>query len=230
MTRYHALVPAAGAGTRMGAARPKQYLELAGRPLLWYALHTLCRHPRIARVYVVLAPDDAWWGRYDWDGGDKLMVLSCGGATRADSVRAGLAAMAGEVAGQDWVLVHDAARPCLTAALIDRLIEALREDPVGGLLAVPLADTVKRAGADARIAATVDRSGLWAAQTPQMFRYGLLTAALAQAGGAVTDEASAVEALGHAPRLVEGARSNLKVTFPEDLELAGCLLGVRGEV
>ncbi|MCX7674011.1 MAG: 2-C-methyl-D-erythritol 4-phosphate cytidylyltransferase [Thiobacillaceae bacterium] len=230
MTRYHALVPAAGAGTRMGAARPKQYLELAGRPLLWYALHTLCRHPRIARVYVVLAPDDAWWGRYDWDGGDKLMVLSCGGATRADSVRAGLAAMAGEVAGQDWVLVHDAARPCLTAALIDRLIEALREDPVGGLLAVPLADTVKRAGTDARIAATVDRSGLWAAQTPQMFRYGLLTAALAQAGGAVTDEASAVEALGHAPRLVEGARSNLKVTFPEDLELAGCLLGVRGEV
>lgn len=212
----------------MGAECPKQYLTVQGRPLLWHALRVFERHPAIARVYVVLSADDAWWARFAWDEFGKLTVLRCGGATRAESVRNGLAALGPSVSEQDWILVHDAARPCLTQALLGRLLDQLADDPVGGLLAVPVADTLKRAGDDGRVAATVDRAGLWAAQTPQMFRHGLLLEALGRAGDAVTDEAGAVEAMGLKPRLIEGERRNLKVTFPADLELAARLLGGEG--
>lgn len=228
MARYFALLPAAGVGARMGAAHPKQYLELLGRPMLWYAVQALRRHPEIRHTYVVVSPEDAWLETYDWSDCAGVTFLRRGGATRAESVVNGLVAMAGEVEEGDWVLVHDAARPCLTVAHLDRLLAALRDDPVGGILAAPVADTLKRAGEGARIAATVPREGLWGAQTPQMFRYGLLRNALERAGVSVTDEASAVEALGHAPRLVESDRTNLKVTFPDDLALATWLLGRPG--
>ncbi len=223
--RYFALLPAAGVGARMGADTPKQYLPIHGRPMLWHALQVFERHPRIERIHVVLAPEDDWWPVHDWSGLRKLTVLRCGGATRARSVMNGLRAMQGEALPDDWVLVHDAARPCLTSDLLDRLLAALADDPVGGILAVPVADTLKRAGGDGRIAGTVPRTGIWAAQTPQMFRQGLLLQALEGAGPDVTDEASAVEALGLAPRLVESDRSNLKVTFPDDLAVAAWRLG-----
>ena len=222
MPRHDALVPAAGCGARFGAEVPKQYLELAGRPLIHHALAALCACERIDRVCVILAPDDAWWRTYDWSGlGDKLQTVFCGGATRAQSVANGLAACS--LADDDWVLVHDAARPCLSQEMLAALCEELADDPVGGLLAVPVADTLKRADADQRVAATEGRDGLWQAQTPQMFRYGVLRGALA-AGLALTDEAAAVEAAGLLPRLVRADASNLKVTYPADLRLAQFIL------
>lgn len=227
MTRYIALVPAAGSGSRMGAERPKQYLELAGRPLLWHALATLVAVPRIDAVRVILAADDDWWQRHDWSPlGPKLDTVVAGGPTRADSVANALAALAGEMQDDDWVLVHDAARACLTVTHVDGLIAALVDDPVGGLLAVPVADTLKRIDSAGRVAATVPRDGLWQAQTPQMFRYGLLRRALA-AHANVTDEAGAVEALGLAPRLVAADATNFKVTYPQDLALAAQILAAR---
>jgi 2-C-methyl-D-erythritol 4-phosphate cytidylyltransferase len=224
MTRYFAIVPAAGSGSRFGAEKPKQYLDLLGRPLIFHTLAALTAHPLIERVWVVLAPDDPYWPRADWQAlGPKLETLRCGGATRADSVRNGLRAASMVAADDDWILVHDAARPCLTTTLLDRLIEQLADDPVGGLLAVPVADTLKRADAGQRVAATVARDHLWQAQTPQMFRYGQLQSAL-ENNAAVTDEAGAIEAAGLAPRLVAGDMTNLKVTYPADLALAALIL------
>lgn len=224
MPRYFAIIPAAGVGTRFGAPRPKQYLELNARPLIYHTLAALLADPCIERVWVVLSPEDSFWPQYDWSSlGAKLETVYCGGQTRAQSVRNGLQAAAMVAAEEDWILVHDAARPCLTPQLIGALRIALADDPVGGLLAVPVADTLKRADAAQRVAATEARDGLWQAQTPQMFRYGLLTRALA-AQDAVTDEAGAIEALGLSPRLVEGASSNLKVTYPADLALAALIL------
>lgn len=228
MARYYAIVPAAGSGSRFGADTPKQYLPLLGKPLIWHTLAALCRHPGLDRVWVVLSPGDAWWQTPAWQGlwlelGPKLEVVTCGGSTRAESVCNGLQAAATAVAPDDWVLVHDAARPCLSALMLDRLLEELAEDPVGGLLAVPVADTLKRADEAQRVAATLDRDGLWQAQTPQMFRYGLLQAALA-GRTQVTDEAGAMEAAGHAPRLVKSETTNLKVTYPADLGLAEWIL------
>jgi len=224
-----ALVPAAGGGSRMGAglpdAVPKQYLPLVGRPLIRHALATLCAVPAIERVYVVLAPDDRHWPGFDELSG-KLRVLRCGGATRAESVANGLAAMAG-VHDDDWVLVHDAARACLTVAHVETLIREVGDDAVGGILAVPVADTLKRETAG-RIEGTVPRERLWQAQTPQMFRHGLLSRALAAARD-VTDEASAVEALGMKPKLVAADATNLKVTYPLDLHLAEWILANRTE-
>lgn len=228
LPQLFALLPAAGVGARMGADTPKQYLPIHGRPMLWHALQVFERHPRIERIHVVLSPQDGWWAGYDWSEFGKLNVLRCGGATRAQSVLNGLLALQDELTADDWVLVHDAARPCLKAVLLDRLLDTLVDDPIGGILAVPLSDTLKRAGTDGRIAETVPRAGIWGAQTPQMFRHGLLLQALEGAGPEVTDEASAVEAMGLTPRLVEGDRSNLKVTFPDDLEVAVWRLAVRG--
>ena len=222
----YALVPAAGGGSRMGSACPKQYLTLAGQPLIRHALATLCTAPAIARVHVVLAPDDDQWTGFDIVA-DKLRVLRCGGATRAESVANGLNAMR-DVGDDDWVLVHDAARPCLSARQVEALIREVGDDPVGGILAVPVADTLKRAGVDGRIAATVPREGLWQAQTPQMFRRGMLLRAL-EAAPAVTDEASAIEALGLQPKLVAADATNLKVTYPLDLHLAEWILANRNE-
>jgi 2-C-methyl-D-erythritol 4-phosphate cytidylyltransferase len=224
MTRYFALVPAAGSGSRMGDELPKQYLPLAGRPLLFHALAALCANTAIVRVFVVLAPEDRYWPQHDWSAlAAKLCPLFCGGATRAASVLAGLRTVSGELAAGDWVLVHDAARPCLSAAQLEHLVRELGEDPVGGVLAAPVADTLKQADAAQRIEATVSRDGLWQAQTPQMFRYGVLRRAL-EATQEVTDEAGAVEALGLRPRLVASDMTNLKVTYPLDLPLAEWIL------
>jgi len=208
----------------MGGDQPKQYHLLAGRPMIRHALEALCASPRIQRVFVVLAEGDESWERFDWtELGVKLSVLRCGGATRADSVLNGLDAISAALKPDDWVLVHDAARPCLSRGQLDALVEHVGEDKTGGILAVPVADTLKRSGADGRIEATVPREHLWQAQTPQMFRYGLLREALSRSR-AVTDEASAVEALGYRPLLVASDTSNLKVTYPADMALAENIL------
>ena len=224
MPRHFAIVPAAGSGARFGAGKPKQYLDLLGRPLIHHTLAALTDCPDIDRVWVVLAPDDTEWGRHDWSAlGPKLETLRCGGATRADSVGNGLQAAAMVAGDDDWVLVHDAARPCLSGDMLAALFAELADDPVGGILAVPVADTLKRADAAQRVAATEPRDGLWQAQTPQMFRYRLLREALEKCR-TVTDEAGAVEALGRQPKLVRGDASNLKVTYPADLMLAAMIL------
>jgi 2-C-methyl-D-erythritol 4-phosphate cytidylyltransferase len=226
MPRTIALVPAAGIGTRFGAGAPKQYSPLRGRPMLYHAIRVLAEHPAIEQVIVVLAPDDTYWGRYDWSAfAPKLRPLFCGGETRAESVANALTHLALECKPNDWLLVHDAARPCLRMQLIDRLIESLRDDEVGGLLAVPMTDTMKRADGWQRVESTEPRERLWRAQTPQMFRYGVLQRALAAApAGVPTDESWAVEKLGLHPRLVHGDVTNFKVTFPEDIDVAEMLL------
>ena len=226
MSKAHALIPAAGTGSRLGAALPKQYLEIAGRPLLYHALLALAQHSRIEQVFVVLAQGDDRFARYDWrELGERVKPLYCGGETRAASVFNGLLAARDTIAGSDWVLVHDAARPCLGREELDRLLGELEEEDTGGLLAVPVADTLKRANRDLRVAATEPRANLWLAQTPQMFRYRLLIEALRAADPAtVTDEASAIEGLGLKPRLVMGDTRNIKVTFPEDLSVAELIL------
>jgi 2-C-methyl-D-erythritol 4-phosphate cytidylyltransferase len=216
------LIPAAGSGSRMGAGLPKQYLPLLGKPLIHHTLSVFCAHPAIERIVVVLGRGDAHWPGLD---DDKVQVLRCGGETRAETVLNGLDAMVDTVAEDDWVLVHDAARPCLFPELLDRLLAELADDEIGGLLAVPVADTLKREGPDGRVDHTEPRAGLWRAQTPQMFRYGLLRKALQAVGTATpTDEAQAVEFLGYAPKLVMGDGHNLKVTYPEDLVTAELIL------
>ena len=224
---YVALIPAAGAGARMGAESPKQYLPLAGRPMLYHSIKCVAVPP-VETVFVVLAPDDTEFARFDWgEFAGRVEPLYCGGETRRDSVRNGLVAAMAAVDADDWVLVHDAARPCLPCADLERLIAAIQDDEVGGLLAMPAADTVKRATPDARSAGTEDRTTIWLAQTPQMFRAGLLAQALRDARGDVTDEASAVEQMGLQPRLVAGSRLNIKVTYPEDVLIAEGILGRR---
>ncbi len=225
MTEFHALVPAAGSGARMGHELPKQYLPLAGAPMIFHALNTLCACRELSTVFVVLSPDDTLFHCYDWSRfGDKLQTLYCGGETRADTVLNGL--LASEVEPDDWMLVHDAARPCLTNDNLLKLINELKNDAVGGILAVPVADTLKRSDAAQRILKTENREQLWQAQTPQMFRAGLLAQALQQCKS-VTDEASAIEALGLSPKLVAGDSSNFKVTYPQDIKLAELLLRER---
>jgi len=228
---FYALIPAAGAGTRFRADHPKQYLALAGRPMLWHAVNSVCVPP-VENVFVVLAPDDGEFAQHDWRAFEgRLQPLYCGGATRRDSVYNGMVAAMAVVDADDWIVVHDAARPCLPAQDLANLIAESRADSIGGILALPAADTVKTAAKDEggalRIAGTVDRSQLWLAQTPQMFRCGLLLQALKIATGTVTDEASAVEQMGLRPRLVAGSRENIKVTFPEDLTIAAAILGRR---
>ncbi len=230
MTGY-GLIPAAGSGSRFAAAQPKQYLALLGKPMLWHAVAALCRPP-VEMVFVVLAPGDQVFATHDWSAfAGKLEPLYCGGATRRDSVYNGLVAAMAAVNADDWMLVHDAARPCLPAADLARLWEECRNDEIGGILALPTADTVKRVSKDEtgaqRIAGTEDRNQLWLAQTPQMFRAGLLAQALRQAKGPVTDESGAVEQMGLRPRLVPGSRENLKVTWPEDLAIAQVILSRR---
>ncbi len=223
--RCFALVPCAGTGSRAGSFNPKQYEPVAGRPLVAHTLAALARVPRITATLVVLAPDDEQFAD-ELPGleGDTLWCAKVGGATRAETVANGLAELRNRGAQpHDWVLVHDAARCLLRPAWVDRLIDACADDEVGGLLALPLADTLK-GETDGRVSATVDRSGKWAAQTPQMFRLGMLAPALAFAGDTVTDEASAIEALGHQPKLVRGEFENFKVTFPGDFQMAERML------
>ena len=225
-----AVVPAAGVGRRVGAARPKQYLDLAGRPVIEHAVHTLLGHPRIRGLIVVLDPADGYWAQTAL-AEDPRIRRADGGAERCHSVLNALELLAAEADLDDWVLVHDAARPCLRWADLDRLIATLEDDPVGGLLGVPVRDTMKEADAAGRVVRTLPRAHLWHAYTPQMFRLGLLRRALraALAGGhLVTDDASAVELLGLAPRLVEGHSDNIKITRPEDLPLARFYLEEQG--
>ena len=231
--RCYALVPCAGTGSRAGTDLPKQYAPIAGRALVAHTLEALARVPRIAATLVVLAPDDALFERhvpaFAAAAGSAAWIARCGGATRATTVFNGLAELAARgVQPHDWVLVHDAARCLVRAAWIERLIDACEGDDVGGLLALPLADTLKQEGADGRAAATLTREGKWLAQTPQMFRCGLLAKALKAAPEDVSDESGAVEALGLAPRLVRGSIENLKVTWGEDFAMAERLL--RGRV
>jgi 2-C-methyl-D-erythritol 4-phosphate cytidylyltransferase len=218
-----ALIPAAGSGSRIAAGAPKQYLPLAGRPMLWHAVRAVCVPP-VETVFVVLAPEDVAFATHDWSAfGEQLEPLYCGGETRRDSVFNGIFAAKDVVEADDWLLVHDAARPCLPRKDLDNLVRETRDDEVGGILALPVADTVKRAVQN-RIDSTEDRAHLWLAQTPQMFRAGLLAQALKRAKGVPTDEAAAVEQMGLKPRLVTGSRENLKVTWPEDLAIAESIL------
>lgn len=230
-SRYCALVPAAGRGTRFAGGGLKQYLALLERPLIYYAIATLCANALLDRVVVVLSGDDNEWGNYDWSEFDpKLKALRCGGHTRAHSVLNALNALAGELAPLDWMLVHDAARPCLDARVLNLMIETLADDAVGGLLAVPLTDTLKHSDHEGRVDATPRRDALWRAQTPQMFRYGLLRDALSECiDDGPTDEAGAIERRGLRPRLVQGSARNIKVTYPADLALAELFIRNRSQ-
>ncbi len=231
--RCVALVPAAGSGSRFGAAVPKQYLPVLGQPMIRLSVATFLAHPQIAAVYVVASPDDTRVIEA-LPADPKLRILPCGGRTRQESVLNGLNAM--ELEGEDaWVLVHDAARPGLTAGMLDRLMAICMDHPVGGILAMPVSDTLKRAREqDIRdgsqtplITGTVPRKGLWSAQTPQMFRRGDLARALQQASQQlleVTDEASAIEAMGLQPCMVMGSLRNWKVTFATDLKMVETLM------
>lgn len=226
--RYWLVMPAAGTGQRFGDKLPKQYAALAGRTVIEWALAPFNADTRCAGIAVALAADDRWWPRIT----EKLPAVTAvqGGAERSESVRSALAALSRRAAADDWVLVHDAARPCLSRKDLDRLVSEVSSHPTGGLLAVPVAETLKRADASRLVAETVDRTGLWRAQTPQMFRYGRLCAALDLALGArrfPTDEAQALEWMGDQPLLVEGSPGNLKITLAEDLVQAAALLGAR---
>ncbi|EKU82628.1 2-C-methyl-D-erythritol 4-phosphate cytidylyltransferase [Massilia sp. UYP32] len=227
--QHVALIPAAGVGARMAAGSPKQYLAIGAKPMLRHTVDAFLSSPLIAHTYVVVSADDPFIDGVLPDArepGSRVTVLRCGGATRMESIRNGLHALAGVLGAQDRVLVHDAARPGLNAALIERLIVETGDHAAGGLLALPVVDTVKRRGDDG--VATVPRDGLWLAQTPQMFSYALLCRALDAAldPAAITDDASAVEALGLAPRLVEGHPRNLKVTLPSDIRIAEMYLAL----
>jgi 2-C-methyl-D-erythritol 4-phosphate cytidylyltransferase len=227
-----AVVPAAGAGRRFGAELPKQYLGLGDRSVIERTLSLFVEHWRIAGVWVALDPQDRHWAATRYAEHPKVSRVD-GGPERCHSVLNALEALTARAHPGDWVLVHDAARPCLRLEDLDRLIAELESDPVGGLLAVPVRDTMKRGDASGRAIATVDRSHLWHAYTPQMFRLGLLVAALRDAircGDLVTDEASAVERLGHWPRLVEGHADNIKITRAEDLPLALFFLQRQGRL
>lgn len=214
------VVPAAGIGSRMRADRPKQYLQLAGRCIIEHTLDCFAGHQGLLGTVVCLAADDPYWPGLAC-ARDVRIGRASGGRERCDSVLSGLQRLAELGASdQDWVLVHDAARPNLAREDLDKLLHKLADDPVGGLLGVPARDTLKRVDADDRVVETIDRSVIWQAYTPQMFRLGLLRDALGEAlrnAVTVTDEASAVEWAGFSPRMVEGRSDNLKVTRPEDL-------------
>jgi 2-C-methyl-D-erythritol 4-phosphate cytidylyltransferase len=220
--RFWAVVPAAGVGRRMGGDTPKQYLQIGGRTVIEHTLGRLLGHPRIESVVVALSEDDGWWPDLPLSKHPKISRVE-GGAERCHSVLSGLRHLSGKAAADDWVLVHDAARPCLRRSDLDRLIETLKYHLVGGLLAVPVHDTVKRANRLCHVEETLPREALWRAYTPQMFRLGSLLSSIEDAlaeGHLVTDESSAVEFAGLAPLLVEGHSDNIKITRPEDLELA----------
>jgi len=225
--RYWLVVPAAGTGRRFGDRVPKQYAPLHGRTVLEWALSSFLSDPRCAGAVVVISPSDTWWPKIS----DRIspVVVAPGGGERSESVRSGLQALNRKAQPGDWVLVHDAARPCLSAAERDRLLEQAAPHAVGGLLAVRASDTLKR-GRDQLVEETVERTDLWRACTPQMFRYGRLCEALDRAIATKrypTDDAQAMEWLGEKPLLVEGLGTNIKITSPEDLALAEAVLIAR---
>ena len=221
-----AIMPAAGRSTRFGSGTPKQYLTVAGLTLIEHSLRALLGHPEVDGVMVALSPDDPYWA--GWREMEGKPIYTClGGAERVDSVLAALQALPATVSEDQWVLVHDAARPCLRAVDLSRLIAIGQADPIGAILAAPVRDTIKRADDQSRSNMTEPREALWRALTPQMFRRGGLTRALQAAmrvGATITDEAMAMERLGLKPRLVEGSEDNIKVTTPADLALAEFIL------
>jgi 2-C-methyl-D-erythritol 4-phosphate cytidylyltransferase len=223
-------MPAAGSSRRMGISeKPKQYLELAGRHVIDWALAPFVSHPGCRGVVVVLSPGDVYWAETEY-AMSSLVSVAPGGAERANSVLSGLDSLDSRAQPADWVLVHDAARPCLQRAELDCLLHAVQDDQIGGLLAVALVDTLKRADAEQRVYETVSRTSLWRAMTPQMFRYELLRTALRSSIGSnvpVTDEAQAVELQGYRPKLIASDADNLKITTPEDLERARRILSAR---
>ncbi len=217
-----AVVPAAGVGRRMGGAVPKQYLQLRGRLVIDHTLDRLVSHPAVGALYLALGTDDGWWAGSEFSARPGVVRVE-GGAERCHSVFNALGQLARRAEPTDWVLVHDAARPCLRRADLDRLIQRLAGHAVGGLLGMPVRDTMKRTDIGGQVVETVERERLWHAFTPQMFRFAVLYEALKDAldaGLLVTDEASAVERCGHRPLMVEGHADNLKITRPEDLRLA----------
>ena len=229
--RHFLLLPAAGSGQRMAGDRPKQYLELLGKPVLQHTLERLGSLGCFERIVLVLAAGDPWWPAIREQLPAALqdsVLVADGGRERCHSVLSGLAALKGIAVNDDWVLVHDVVRPCVHADDVNKLLQTLEGDAVGGLLATPVRETLKRGDSGGLVAQTVDRAGLWYAATPQMFRYHLLQEALQSAVAAdrvVTDEAEAVEAAGLAVRLVQGRPDNIKLTFPEDMKLAELILG-----
>ncbi|MGB5180397.1 MAG: 2-C-methyl-D-erythritol 4-phosphate cytidylyltransferase [Gammaproteobacteria bacterium] len=228
--KFWAIVPAAGAGTRMGSDIPKQYLTLGDRTVLEHTLDTLLSCQQLAGVILVLSPADQRWTGIQQRYAQQALETVNGGAERCDSVLNGLKHLAARATDDDWVLVHDAARPCVRAEDIERLMKTLESSDEGGLLGVPVADTMKRVDDELCITDTVDREGLWHAYTPQMFPAGALRTALQQAigdGYPVTDEANAMELAGYRPRMVQGARDNIKITVPSDLPLAAFYLQSR---
>lgn len=229
-SKFWAIVPAAGAGTRMGVDIPKQYLTLGDRTVLEHTLDTLLSCQRLSGVILVLSQADERWTEIAPRYSRQALETVSGGAERCHSVLNGLDHLAIHATDDDWVLVHDAARPCVRAEDIERLMKTLGSSDEGGLLGVPVADTMKRVDDELRITDTVDREGLWHAYTPQMFRAGALRTALQQAignGYPVTDEANAMELAGYRPRMVQGARDNIKITVPSDLPLAAFYLQSR---
>jgi 2-C-methyl-D-erythritol 4-phosphate cytidylyltransferase len=224
-------VLAAGQGTRIGDALPKQYIPIAGKPMMFHSIEAIAAVSRVERLFVVLSPLDRHWAQYDWSAlPDKVEAAFCGGSHRPESVLNTLRHQESRIAKDDWVLVHDAARPCIQTELVEQFLDEIESDAVGGLLAMPLADTLKTADENLRVAATIPRLNLWRAQTPQMFRYDLLRRGLEKRPQA-TDESEAVESIGYnAPRLVQGENTNIKVTFAEDLKIAELILQMKGRI
>lgn len=226
MATFHVIIPAAGTGSRMQTSIPKQYLMLLSKPLITWCINLFCANSRITKVYLALDPNDQTWND-SFFSHHKLNILRTGGETRSQTVLNTLNAIV--VDDDDWVLVHDAARPGLSHDLLNKMIDVLENDEVGGLLAIPVADTLKRADLHQSILKTEPREHLWQAQTPQMFRYGLLKKALKKtndSGLKATDESQAIEYLGLKPKLIEGELRNLKVTYPQDLLLAEAILAI----
>ena len=221
MAEYYSFILAAGRGSRMGTDDPKQYLLLNNRPVVWHSINSLYAHNKIKKVIVLLSPDDKYFKCYDWsEFHDKLLIVHCGGETRAETVLNGLNFTKNLILDDDWVLVHDAVRPCLDYSSLNRLINEV-DDIHGGILAVPVVDTLKKSNGDKTILSTTSRENLWRAQTPQMFKYKTLMDSHCNIDPVeITDESSAVEKLGLSPRLVLGHEFNIKITYPEDLNCA----------
>ena len=220
--KFWVIIPASGIGSRMNADRPKQYLELNGKTVLEHTLDCFIHHPRISGVIIAIAEHDEYWSKLKFKTKRPIITVT-GGAERCHSVLNALQGLEALAEEHDWVLVHDAARPCLCKNDLDKLLITMATHPVGGLLGVPVHDTIKKVDSVALVEKTVDRESLWRALTPQMFRYGMLREALNKAleeDYLVTDDASAIEHAGHAPLMLEGCSDNIKITRPEDLALA----------
>lgn len=229
MAPFHVVIPAAGCGSRMKSEIPKQYLPILGKPVIQHTISVFADCPEITSISIAISAEDAYWDDANIQLPAKAKVYRCGGESRAATVLNTLQNMQ-VLAVEDWILVHDAVRPGLSANTLHTLLHTLRDDRVGGILAVPLTDTLKRADNEQRIDKTESREHLWQAQTPQMFRYEMLREALLATGNAPTDEAQAIEALGFKPRLVPGEIRNLKITYPQDLQLVEAILskGMKG--